>query len=853
MIIKSEIEQLYSDIVSKRWIDIETLYKHKEVIFGNDSTIKPQELLEIILTNYVDDEKNIKMRAELISLALDNGASANDLYFNIDNIYRHHELFLNHPINPLSLENFLQTALSTYSSQDENGQYQVNTKYTKKKAKILEIAYKMANNSLEIKQIHSIETIVVKELMDRGNIDNKTTLKLAFKASGLIYGENKNSYNLEDVALQQEILESLMAQDFQIDDFSFKELNIENQHISVLKLLLDKGLDPRALQLRNSDPEDYLDVLKLAFENNIKASSVCFIMHLFNKQSTEVFQAVLSSMELNIDDVLSPETVKNDFINQGPKFKEYFDDLTENVNFEDVIKPLFAEGGTILHIIVKADKQELVQYVLANYSYNINALNNLGQTPLFFAKSPEVAKALIEYQADLNVKDYKGNTWISNPSLELIEYAVANNYLADDYAERVALSHFVKGNYEHAAKLYKIGFDLNVNPIEQMVESIINGLQNSIEINKYQAMLHLINKAGIAIPSEFTYLLNSVLDSHKPEEFDFIYGLMHKLSQHYINLSKASLAKVIGLSEELEDAFNSLDFSQLKLMYPDNLDLAKITDAFSAYYQVAGKALNMIDNDFALEALAINGLRPNSLDQDVIVYRGMKVNLAPDDIDSYFKFGHRGFSVGEYQKTLGFYVDQPWNEIGGRWEYGGTYSSLEAVLASHFADGITSAIEAESMLLEIKIPAGSAKICGSWKHEYELVPSIISGENILAIYILDIWAEKAEKKYQVNKVHQNPYINATAHFKAYDTIKSDPLAIKAYNDLGCKDLPTLKSINKSGLYKNYTDFIDRYTLEDFANDQEKLVEDYFAGRELYVEEFSYQLNGECDLKIECCL
>lgn len=871
--VKEEIEQLYKDMDSNyhSYIRIEQLYKYKDVVFSNDSVIDCQNLLNKILTSsvekysvvdnkYYEDERLINIQSELISLALDKGGKIDSIgYISFKNLEHHFDLFLNHPVNPISLEKLVERAVMTYRTEDEDGAYKVDTKYTKQKADLLEAAYKVAGASNLLDAIkatnNNVEAIVVMELFNGVVIDDQTLLKLTLKADGVTYNSDNNPvYDLESVMMQRQLLAELFDRGLNIESLSFTELNIEQNHVSVLKLLLEKGLDSRALALHRLYMEDALEVLNLALKDNVKITSLQFITTLFGEGiSEEVFKTLISHMGCSIDDVLTPEAVRNDFITQGEKFKEYFDEFFKDVEFDGAVKPLFSEGGTLLHMIVKSDKKELVKYVLENYSYNINALNKLGQTPLFFAQSPEIAEALIEYQADLNIKDSKGDNWISNPSLDLIEYAVANNYLAGDYAERVALSHFSKGNYEHAAKLYKLGFELNVDPREQIVDSIMNGLSNSIEKNKYQVMLNLINKAGINIPNEFSDLLNSVRDDHKSEEFEFLNGLIHKLAQHYINLSKADLVKTLGESEALDAAFSSFDFSQLKLEHADNLELAKITDEFSAYYQIAGKALNILDNDFALEALTINGLRPDPIDRDITVYRGMKVNLSQDDIDSYFKFGHRGFSAGEYQKTLGFYVDQPWNELGGRWEYGGTYSSVEAVWAAHFADGITSSIEAESVLLEIKLPKGSAKICGSWKVEYEVVPSTIYGENIVAIYMLDIYSDKNGKHYQVNKVYQNPYIDSaiTPHFKAYEMIKSDPLSIKSYEDLGCKDLPTL-IINKSALYESYIDFIERYTSEDFVKDQAKLAEDYFSDREVYVEEFSYLLNDECDLRVECC-
>jgi ribosomal protein S16 len=434
---------------------------------------------------HIPNADKIKLQAELINLSLDKGANINseEFYFMTENLYNHHDLLLNHPTNPISQERFLSLISSNSYSIDENGKHVYEENYIKLKIELFEIAYKNAKNSLAVDDIHLQEILVIKGLITRGVIDDETLFKLALKTSCITRKEEKSSYNLDKVLIQKQILEDFLAKGLTIENLSFKELNIEDNHISVLKLLLSAGLDPKALQIHSLSNEDAIEVLNLAFENNIKMIAFNFIIMLIDKNSADVAQLIIKNIGFTIDDKLSPEQVKNEFIEQGPKFEEYFADLTKDVDFESAIMPVFASGGSILHMLVKSDKQEIVKFVLENYQYNINSLNDLGQTPLFFAQSAEVARELIAHQANLSTKDNKGNIWVSNPSLELIEFAVENDYLPKDYAERVALNHFSKVNYEHAAKLYKIGFDLNADPVFEMVESIINGLENSIEIN----------------------------------------------------------------------------------------------------------------------------------------------------------------------------------------------------------------------------------------------------------------------------------------------------------------------------------------------------------------------------------
>ena len=244
-----------------------------------------------------------------------------------------------------------------------------------------------------------------------------------------------------------------------------------------------------------------------------------------------------------------------------------------------------------------------------------------------------------------------------------------------------------------------------------------------------------------------------------------------------------------------------------------------ISDDFDALYQRLGNALILLDNDFALQALIVNGMLPPPLTEDITVFRGLKASLDGNDINAWFKYGIRAFSNGEYQKFLGYYVNEDWNKTPGRWELGGTYVSLEPSWAAGFAMGFTTALNAESILIEIRLPKGSPCVCGSSKEEHELIPSAIEGNNIVAIYKLDAPNANEASKYRVHHTVKNRYLDDDIEPRYHngDAIEIDQKAIELYASLGCKDLPTIGKLSQ--LYQNYADFLARYTAEDHARDQ----------------------------------
>jgi hypothetical protein len=215
----------------------------------------------------------------------------------------------------------------------------------------------------------------------------------------------------------------------------------------------------------------------------------------------------------------------------------------------------------------------------------------------------------------------------------------------------------------------------------------------------------------------------------------------------------------------------------------------------------------------------------------------MSTILSPEDVDGYFQYGHRAFSVGEYQKTLGFYLNEPWNELGAnwiRWEFGSTYTALQPTAAAGFAVGQSSTSTSSKMstLIEMKMLGDSPKICEGWQdpHGSELIFSTIEGQNIIAIYKIS----ETKEGYKVVDAYMNPYLNETS--TRFQTGEEIPYSLEenkkieeSYN-FGCKDLPINMETQRSSLYHSYNEFMEKYTTSKYIDDQNKLKEDYFQER-----------------------
>lgn len=416
---------------------------------------------------------------------------------------------------------------------------------------------------------------------------------------------------------------------------------------------------------------------------------------------------------------------------------------------------------------------------------------------------PELIKTAFKHNFDSLKKLLEKHSDVTEELLaqgispKLLGYLREQHHISTQFIKEIAREHFAKGNFEQSFKFAALDniIDVDADGLDIMVEAIQTGLKNSGEPNKYQALIQLMNKAGIRFPLEHQLKLKEVKDNHNSADFKFIDGLAHKLANHYLSMNER-----------------------------------------------VGDALIHLDNDFALEVLLINGITPQPFGDDVRVYRGIRSTTTEADIQKMFEYGIRGYSVGESQKVLGYCVGTEWNSADScKWEFGGTYVSFEPLLASTYARGetINGHTNSDGILYEISLPKETSKVCGSYASQYELIPSYILGENIVAVYKLKVTDLGT---VAINEVYANPNRLVSPRYKVGENIELDNEAIKTYQEV-CNGAST------EDLYANQDDFYAKYTEEVYAANQAKLWENFFAGRGFYEEDFFAK---ECNPDLYCC-
>jgi cytohesin len=82
-------------------------------------------------------------------------------------------------------------------------------------------------------------------------------------------------------------------------------------------------------------------------------------------------------------------------------------------------------GDTPLHWAVSKGHKEVAELLLANKA-DVNAKNNVGETPLFSAASKEMAKLLLGNKADVNARDNGDETPLHEANKEVTEVLLAN-------------------------------------------------------------------------------------------------------------------------------------------------------------------------------------------------------------------------------------------------------------------------------------------------------------------------------------------------------------------------------------------------------------------------------------------
>ncbi|AIF81942.1 ankyrin repeat-containing protein [endosymbiont of Acanthamoeba sp. UWC8] len=626
------------------------------------------------------------------------------------------------------------------------------------------------------------------------------------------HGASINEDAVENVLIENnfEMVVFLIKHGGKIEDY-FVQFAVARNYFEIAKFLVEHGGKINDVSVKNAAAKGSFEMVKFLIEHGGKINDEAMGTSVA-KGNLEMVKFLIEYGGKINDDMVKTAAAKGNLemikflIEHGGKINNALENATANGHLE-IIKYFVTQGIKISEeILIKAaesNDRETIKYIIETIAEPKNI--NLKDGKLLFLLS--------------------GNDEMLKLILETVKVSAYELY-------QISKNAFLKGNYDLAAKLHGMLDKCFKSNLRADVESaIIKGLKASVENNKHHAIVNLIDKAGIKISDKYSHLINNIKDDIEPNEFNFIYGLTHRLAQHYINLSKTSLEKnlmpeaidpevkkilskafVIDNQERLEN------FELLKQIFPDNKELYKVKNEFDAYYMVVGKALNQLDKDFALEVLALNGIGVPALEEPVRVYRGFVANMDEGNIDGFFKYGTRAFGKGEMQKTLGYHVREAWNMVDNGntyvWQYGATYVSLEPSVSAMFANGFMASIKGENILLEARLEAGSVKVCGHNTHEYELAPSGIEADEIIAIYKLE--------ENTVKSVYKNPYLQDSSlipRFKINDTVTQDINAIEKYNSLGCEIIK----------YENYEDFLAKY------NHLPEMLMPYFEGRIFYNE------------------
>lgn len=540
--------------------------------------------------------------------------------------------------------------------------------------------------------------------------------------------------------------------------------------------------------------------------------------------SSELFLEVLKSTPIGIigrysagaiDDlyikfiIFAKDKISNYFLEKALIRSAKFDSIEFVPQFWELCKERFTNEDvtSVLKIVAQYGKNNAMKAYINVMSDRIsdNTYIEIINSALAYAKL-DTLKEVLEIKGWMEASIYNV---IESVNIELIKILEMKKYLPKDFVFKTIKEHTAKGNFDLAEKFLTVFpqyRDIATDDaIDIFVDAIRIGLDQSAEPNKYQAITQLLNKAGIHL-SKFYHKLLEVKDNNEESNFQFINGLAHKLAKYYLSLQEST----------------------------------------SSYKKLANAIINL-DNDFALEVLTINALLPERFEEDTIVYRGMRIDRLDNDYSEHiFEYGTRAFAVGVFQKILGYSVYTYWNQPSDNiWDFSCTYVSTSASVASRFANfiSIDNKERKIGVLFEVKLPKNSPKICGSWEKEYELMPSYIQGDNIIAIYNLNF----IDGLPKVTEVYYNSNSKSIPMYAVGDVIMQDDAQISVFENIcgGQRNKVLMNEI----IYKSEEDFYSKYTKEDYARDQEKLWENYFDDRVLFKEDFFIK---QCNPDIYCC-
>jgi hypothetical protein len=489
--------------------------------------------------------------------------------------------------------------------------------------------------------------------------------------------------------------------------------------------------------------------------------------------------------------------------------KDHFSNFYyEYQRFKDI------EKVTLAHLIAAKGNKEALEHLLKQ-NIDINATDSSGKTPLFYATHQVMAEFLIANGAKTDVVDNAGNTllhitseiellktysklgidqnatnkngqkWYSNKSIkQLIENDLLPNWKEIPDLVNKALQ---KGNIIEAAFLQNKGGSISYDLRYDIVKSIKAGILASNEVNKFQALIGVLTKNGIQLPSFLYKHLNDPKDYENTNELEMV------LSDQFLN----------ALVDKYLSSFEVNEVNRCLTNY-------------SKYSVSMSQVVKKIEEDLALEVLAINKLTLVPLTKEYFVYRGLRLEDIEGFISHNFLHGHKAFlKTGVH--NFGFHANEPWSKTekaSYSWEFSGNYVSFSKNMAEGFAGiGTTSqVIGGGGVLMQIKVGPETKFVCGRNSAEYELITlSTIPVEAIKSIPIVGTGRVISNHNYKESALDNAKPLNEAE-------------MIANYKAMGCKQYVenNRDKMKAEGELSSYEKFIETFTPAELAEHRKKV-------------------------------
>lgn len=418
-----DIKILYNSFPS-----LEALDSQKEFLLNHDTAnaflilvlISPVQALNPDAYQYEIFQERIDLQRTLIEKALGFGANLSDslpvgsfLYGSscLETLLRNEDILLNSE----TAKGFITLACrcSTIEWNFQQNKYISSEKQAEQKVQLLKRAVELGasiDKCLDGKQFSSTwsELLVYKKLLDDTVLlSPNQLLRLSLTVSPVKYrfvGESDygkvRQYDHEIIEYQKEYILHAFEKGANIESMSLRDLDIDEASIDVLQVLLENGMDPKFLIEHDLDLEDSLEVLQLARDKGVKIPSYKVAMLSMGNVTNDVVEFLLKNTNFNVNQKINVHEMTQEFIGCGVKFKEHAEYMMKkSPGLIKKIEERFAHGGTIAHLLAKAGKISVLQFLVDNYNLDLNAVNEDGKTPLFFAENPEVKEFLINHDA----------------------------------------------------------------------------------------------------------------------------------------------------------------------------------------------------------------------------------------------------------------------------------------------------------------------------------------------------------------------------------------------------------------------------------------------------------------------